>query len=152
MTATIRARAERVADAQRALRETIDCWLATASGGIPHLVPLSMAWDDATDEIVLCTDPASVTVRNVEAGGRQVRLGVGPTDDVVMLVGDVRVTSTVADDDATAELFATRTGWDPRPVDGHYVLLRFRPDRAQAWRHAGELRGRTVMRDGKWLS
>ena len=149
--ATARPRAERVADAQQALRDVVDCWLATASDGEPHLVPLSMVWDEATGEIVLCTDPASVTVRNVEAGGARVRLGVGPTDDVLMLVGHIRVASTVADDQATAELFAGRTGWDPRADSRDYVFLRFRPDRAQSWRHAGELQGRTIMREGEWL-
>jgi hypothetical protein len=51
----------------------------------------------------------------------------------------------------TGDAFATRTGFDPRELDEPYQYFLIRPRRIQAWREANELRGRDLMRDGRWL-
>lgn len=148
---TIRSRQERITDARRQLEEVHDVWVATAQGNEPYLVPFSLHWDAATTEVVVSTLAASPTVRNIEAGGRRIRVSLPSTADVLIFDGEARVTGPVEDDDATNEAFVQRCGWDPRSSPGAYVFIRFRPDRAQAWSHEGEIKGRTIMREGRWL-
>ncbi len=66
---------------------TADIWVATAAvdaGGhaSSYLVPLSLAWID--ERVVLATEAGSVTAGNITSQGG-VRLGLGPTRDVVMI-------------------------------------------------------------------
>lgn len=147
----VRSRAERIADTQRKLEEEHDVWLATAQGDEPYLVPFSLLWDAASTEVVLSTVADSPTVRNIEAGGRRVRLSTASTEDVLIMDGEARVTGPVGDDAATGQAFAERCGWDPRTSPGGYVFIRIRLDRAQAWRGESEIKGRTIMREGRWL-
>jgi hypothetical protein len=141
----------RKADTLAKLHEpAVDVWVASAADGVAHLVPLSLAWLD--ERVVLALDEASVTARNVAAAGA-VRLGLGPTRDVVMI--DAALERTVPVADAPAGLgdgYAAQADWDPRTDAGEgYVYLVLRPVRIQAWREANELSGRTLMRDGTWL-
>lgn len=145
-----RDRATRRADALRMLATPgIDGWVATASaGGVAHLVPLSLAW--VGERVVVALEASSVTGRNLTESGRA-RLGVGPTRDVVMIDA---VRERVADVDADADLaeaYAGQTDWDPRGLAG-YVFVVLKPQRVQAWRESNELAGRTLMRDGRWVS
>jgi hypothetical protein len=114
-------------------------------------VPLSLAWID--DRAVVAVEDTSRTARNIVGGG-SARLAVGPTRDVVML--DVRLEAVlpVLTDPArrTADHYAAQADWDPRTVGGSYVYLVLRPHRVQAWREADEMPGRTLMRDGNWLT
>lgn len=140
---------ERVADTRQLLATEHDAWVATASAdGEAHLVPLSFWWDDGT--LVMSTPGTSVTARNLAASGA-VRLAVGPTRDVVMIVGAATVAS-VADDPDAADEFVQRFGWDPRDEGEDWVFVRVTPDRIQAWRESDEIPGRTIMRDGEWLA
>ena len=50
----------------------------------------------------------------------------------------------------TGDAFAAKTGGDPYEFDEPYQYFPIRPRRAQAWREADELRGRTLMREGHW--
>jgi hypothetical protein len=140
----------RKADALTRLQATeADVWVATASAGREHLVPLSYAWDG--QHIILATEPQFVTARNIEATGHA-RLGFGPTRDV--LIVDVTEAGRIDASDAPedlAELYARQSGWDPRLESSPYVYLLLRPVRIQAWREANELAGKTIMRDGEWL-
>jgi hypothetical protein len=52
----------------------------------------------------------------------------------------------------TIDAYAAQSDWDPRTAGATYVFLVLRPDRIQAWREVDEVPGRTVMRDGTWLS
>lgn len=130
----------------------IDVWVATASGGVPHLVPVSLAWVD--ERVVIAVAASSVTARNLGATGTA-RLGLGPTRDVVML--DVVLERSVpcdqpdgADENpGLGESYAAQADWDPRGSSG-YVFLVLRPERVQAWREVDEMTGRTLMRDGTW--
>jgi hypothetical protein len=128
--------------------QAIDVWVATASAaGVPHLVPVSLAWVD--ERVVIAVEGSSVTARNLTASG-QARLGVGPTRDVVMIEADLEKAVDVAADDVLSAAYVAQADWDPRRSPG-YVFFVLRPVRMQAWREANEIAGRTLMRDGAWL-
>ena len=91
------------------------------------------------------------TGRNLQAGST-VRLGIGPTRDVVLIEGTVRVFATGEISQEVADAFAVKTGFDPREETGTYLYFRVTPQRLQAWREANELVGRDLMRDGRWLT
>lgn len=136
---------QRVRDTRAKLAREVDLWVATAGSGGGYLVPLSYLWDGAA--FLVSTPRTSVTSRNLLADGR-VRCGFGPTRDVVIVDG---VAEPVEPDPETGDAFAARTGFDPRKEGEPYQYFRIRPERIQAWREANELRGRDLMRDGRWL-
>ena len=148
---TIRSRQQRIADSLRRLEGDVDLWVATADGesGTPYLVPLSFLWDSTT--LLIATPTASPTGRNLLATST-VRLGLGPTRDVVLIEGTVQ--QTLAATEITDEIgyaFAVKTGFDPRELTTPYTHFRITPQRIQAWREADELEGRDLLRDGQWL-
>ncbi len=135
----------RLRDTLHRLRTDVDGWVATASpDGVACMVPLSFRWDGAT--FLLGTPASSPTARNVVAGSR-VRIGIGATRDVVLVEG---TGTRVEPDDDDAQAFADQAGFDPRLSAG-YAFLRITPHLVQAWREADELRGRDLMKDGRWL-
>jgi hypothetical protein len=126
----------------------IDVWVATASAaGVPHLVPVSLAWVDG--RVVIAVAGTSVTARNLAASG-EARLAVGPTRDVVMIDAVLERTVDVGADAALGAAYVAQADWDPRSSTG-YVFLVLRPVRVQAWREVNEIPGRTLMRGGRWL-
>ncbi|WP_405780035.1 pyridoxamine 5'-phosphate oxidase family protein [Streptomyces sp. NBC_01378] len=127
-----------------------DVWVATADGenATPYLVPLSFLWDGAT--LLLATPAASSTGRNLRATGR-VRLGVGPTRDVVMIEGTAQTLTAAELPQSVGDAFAEKTGFDPRTLTSEYLYFRVTPRRVQAWREANELAGRDLMREGEWV-
>lgn len=138
---------ERLRDTRAKLENDVDVWIATSgsTGGGAHLVPLSYLWDGTA--FLISTPRTSVTARNLLAVGR-VRLGLGPTRDVVIVDGTAEPVNPVSE---TGDAFANRTGFDPRRLAEPYQYFRIRPRRIQAWREENELRGRDLMRDGRWL-
>jgi hypothetical protein len=129
-----------------------DAWVATAStGGVAHLVPLSIGWSDGC--LVLVTESRSVTVRNLGAS-RQARVALGGTRDVVLIVADMTADHAIADaPPRLLRAFASQSGWDPgagSDADA-YRLLELQPVRIQAWREGNEIAGRTLMSDGEWV-
>lgn len=141
---------QRKQDTLRRLEDDEDAWVATAGedGGAPYLVPLSFVWDGAT--LLFATPATSPTGRNLVSTG-VVRLGIGPTRDVVMIEGTVVMLTPAELSEEDAEIFASKTGFDPRQLSTPYRYFRVLPQRVQAWREAGELKGRELMRDGEWL-
>ena len=141
---------QRTRDALHRLEHDVDAWVATSGGGdgAAYLVPLSFLWDGAT--LLLATPASSPTGRNLQATGR-VRLGLGPTRDVVLLDGTVETLTPAELAPGVGDAFATKTGFDPRELTTTYLYFRVRPRRVQAWREANELEGRELMRDGRWL-
>jgi hypothetical protein len=143
-----RSRSRRRRDTEQRLAHDVDVWVATASAdGVPHLVPLSFDWDGSA--VLLSTPAGSPTARNLTASGT-VRLALGPTRDVTVIVGDVEVVDAVPRE--VGDRFAARTGFDPRGESTPYGWFRVVPRRIQAWREADELTGRELMRDGRWLA
>ena len=139
---------ERLRDTRAKLETDIDLWVATAGSGGVHLVPLSYLWDGST--FLISTPRASATGRSLLANGR-VRLGLGPTRDVVIVDGIAEPVDVTDLGSAAGDAFAARTGFDPRELDEPYQYFLIRPQRIQAWREANELPGRDLMRDGRWL-
>lgn len=140
---------QRLRDTRARLENDVDLWVATAGspGGV-HLIPLSFLWDGTA--FLISTPRASVTGRNLVADGR-VRLSLGPTRDVVIVDG-IAAPVEVADlGPQKGDAFATKTGFDPSALDEPYQYFLIRPQRVQAWREANELKGRVLMRDGRWL-
>ncbi|MFI9815580.1 pyridoxamine 5'-phosphate oxidase family protein [Saccharothrix variisporea] len=142
-----RALQERLRDTRARLDGDVDLWVATSHprDGV-HLIPLSFLWDGTA--FLISTPYASVTARNLRADGR-VRLSLGPTRDVVVVEGAAEPVEDL--DVGVGDAFAERTGFDPRKEDDRYQYFRIVPRRIQAWREANELRGRDLMRDGRWL-
>ncbi|HKA49982.1 MAG TPA: pyridoxamine 5'-phosphate oxidase family protein [Candidatus Dormibacteraeota bacterium] len=141
---------QRKQDALSRLEHDIDAWVATSDGGngTPYLVPLSFLWDGHT--LLLATPSSSPTSRNLQATGK-VRLGIGPTRDVVLIEGTVEVLPAREIADEVGNAFAAKTGFDPRHLAGPYLYFRVQPQRLQTWREANELEDRELMRDGRWI-
>ncbi|MFE1313216.1 pyridoxamine 5'-phosphate oxidase family protein [Streptomyces sp. NPDC058755] len=141
---------QRKKDTLHRLEHDEDAWVATAGedGGAPYLVPLSFVWDGAT--LLIATPAASPTGRNLQATGKA-RIGIGPTRDVVMIEGVVRAVTPEDLPEEDAEIFAGKTGFDPRQLSTPYLYFNVLPQRVQAWREENELQGRELMRDGVWL-
>jgi hypothetical protein len=144
-----RSRAERRRDTEHRFAHDVDAWVASASAdGAPYLVPLSFDWDG--EALVVATPADSPTGRNL-AATRAIRLGLGQTRDVIMIEGEVEVLEIGALPQERGDLFAARTGFDPRALATPYRWFRIVPRRIQAWREVNELPGRDLMRDGRWL-
>lgn len=91
----------------------------------------------------------SPTGRNLVVEPR-VRVAFGPTRDVVLLDGTAELHGIAALPPEVLEAYLARHGSDPRTWADAAVA--FTPARAQAWREENELRGRTIMREGRWLT
>jgi hypothetical protein len=150
VTAPPRSLDQRKRDTLDRLERDVDAWIATADpgSGTPYLVPLSFLWDGST--LLVATPASSPTGRNLKATGK-VRLGIGPTRDLVLI--EAGVCPVAAEDlpPGAGDAFAAKTGFDPRTLTG-YLYFRVRPLRIQAWREVDELDGRELMRDGSWLA
>jgi nitroimidazol reductase NimA-like FMN-containing flavoprotein (pyridoxamine 5'-phosphate oxidase superfamily) len=126
----------------------VDAWVGTAGEGIPYLVPLSFFWDEST--LLVATLAASPVARNLRATGK-VRVGIGPTRNVVLIEGTVQALPATEIPAEVADAFAAKTGLEPRELRTAYLYFRIFPIRVQAWRVANEIEGRELMRDGEWL-
>ena len=151
MTAPPRDRATRLADTRRRLERDIDLWLATApaGGGAPGLVPLSFHWDGAT--LLVATPSTSRAGTNLRDTGRA-RAALGGLRDVVIVDAHAEERAMDAVPAARWERYAAHAGWDPRAEGPPYAAYLLTPVQVQAWRESNELPGRTLMRDGSWLS
>ncbi|MFF8018794.1 pyridoxamine 5'-phosphate oxidase family protein [Streptomyces sp. NPDC007929] len=149
-SAPVRSAEQRKKDTLHRLEHDVDAWVATADGasGTPYLVPLSFLWNGSY--LLFATPASSPTGRNLAASGRA-RVGIGPTRDVVLVEGTVETVQPGELTEQDAELFAAKTGFDPRRLATPYLYFRIVPRRVQAWREADELEGRELMSDGRWL-
>ncbi|MEU5882806.1 pyridoxamine 5'-phosphate oxidase family protein [Spirillospora sp. NPDC047279] len=141
---------QRRQDALARLEQDVDAWVATADEktGTPYMIPLSFLWDGTT--LLVATPAASPTARNLQATGK-VRLGIGPTRDVVLIEGTAEAVPDAEIPAATGDAFAVKTGFDPRAETNEYLYFHIRPRRLQAWREANEIADRDLMRAGAWL-
>jgi pyridoxamine 5'-phosphate oxidase-like protein len=149
MTPPPRSRQQRRQDTLERLERDVDAWVATAdaAGGAPYLVPLSFLWDGGS--LLIATPSSSPTGQNLQSTGK-VRVGIGPTRDLVLIEGTVGEILAAAEiPDEVGDAFAAKTGFDPRQLTG-YSYFRLHPQRLQAWREANELKDRELMRGGQW--
>src|SRR6188474_2731931 len=138
MAQSVRTPAERKRDTLRRLDLDVDAWIATAdsASGAPYLVPLSFLWDGMT--LLISTPTASPTSRNLLTSNR-VRLGIGPTRDLVLIEGSAQPVPAGEITDELGDAYAAKTGFDPRELVTPYTWFRIQPERIQAWREANEL-------------
>lgn len=150
MTPPARTPEQRKQDALIRLEQDVDAWVATADpeSGTPYLVPLSFLWDGVT--LLMATPSSSPTSRNLQATGK-VRLGIGPTRDLVLVEGTVLALEAAELKDEVGDAFAAKTGFDPRQLTSSYLYFRIHPQRIQAWREANEIEGRELMSGGHWV-
>ncbi|MFF4229183.1 pyridoxamine 5'-phosphate oxidase family protein [Streptomyces sp. NPDC001820] len=150
MTPPARTPEQRKQDALIRLEQDVDAWVATADpeSGTPYLVPLSFLWDGVT--LLVATPSSSPTSRNLQATGK-VRLGIGPTRDLVLVEGTVLALEAAELKDEVGDAFAAKTGFDPRQLTSAYLYFRIHPQRIQAWREANEIQGRELMSSGHWI-
>ena len=140
---------QRKTDVLHKFATEVDGWVASADGsGEAYLIPLSYYWNGAC--LTLATPVASRTARNLRRAG-VARVGLGPTRDVIIVEGPVRVIAVDQIDPALGDAHAAHTGFDPRTLGEPYLYFQVTPRTIQAWREADELAGQTVMRDGRWL-
>ncbi|MGW6196456.1 pyridoxamine 5'-phosphate oxidase family protein [Kribbella sp. NPDC055110] len=145
MTAEARPLEVRKQDTLNRLEKDVDAWVSTASlDGTPYLTPLSFLWSDGT--LLLSTARTNPTARNLLANP-VVQLTLGEVRDVIHVTGTV---SLVEASEAEGEAFATKAGFDPRPLP-NYPFFRVTPTKIQAWREVNELNDRVLMDNGTWL-
>lgn len=150
MTQAARTFAQRKADTLHRLEQDVDTWVATADPetALPRLVPLSFWWDGTA--LVISTPIASPTGRNLSVGGT-VRLGIGPTRDLILIDGTATAIAATEISAPEGDAFAAKAEFDPREEPEPYAYFRIVPRRIQAWRESNELAGRVLMRDGRWV-
>jgi hypothetical protein len=108
--------------------------------------------DHLTAGIRRGSSPAQARTRGNVTGQGGVRLGLGPTRDVVMIDSELEHAYSLEEVPAgLARGYAAQAGWDPRESGESMRFLVLRPLRIQAWREADELPGRTLMRGGAWI-
>lgn len=140
---------QRTAATLRRLDSDPNVWVATASrDGVPHLVPLSLAWDG--ERIVLVTPTTTPTARNIRATGKA-RASLDDADDVVVIQARAQAMELHAASPDLLELFAARAGWNPNPDEGTWSMLLLEPMMIHAWNGVHEIDGRTIMRGGDWI-
>lgn len=114
---------QRKLDTLDRLEHDVDAWVATADSGsrTPYLVPLSCLWDGTT--LLIATPASSTTSRNLQSTGR-VRLGIGPTRDLVLIEGTVQLLVAAEISDEVGYAFAAKTGAPATliPAQAHYSL------------------------------
>ncbi|MFF4655904.1 pyridoxamine 5'-phosphate oxidase family protein [Streptomyces sp. NPDC001381] len=137
-------------DTLHRLEHDVDVWVATAGGDgeVPLLAPLSFVWDGAV--LLTATATTTPTGRGLRDHG-VARLAVGPADDVVMIEGAAVAVPPADLPEEDAEIFAGKTGFDPRELAAPHLYFRIHPQRIQAWRARDEAEAIDVMRDGEWL-
>ena len=135
-------------DTLETLRRGGNAWVASANpDGTAHLVLLSYSWDGA--RLTVATTPHSKTGQNL-ARARWARLALESAAEVVTVEGPLEVLAIEAGD-GLAAAHAAAIGFDFRRAAATYVLFRLTPARIQAMRGPAEARGKTIMRDGRWV-
>ncbi len=147
---TNRSASARISATLTRLSAESNVWIATASpAGIPHLVPLSLAWHDNT--ILVATPSDTPTVRNVLATGRA-RASLDSATDVAIIAAAARAVDFGDVPDATKVAYVPRVGWNPEDEQGAWSLIALAPRLIHAWNGVAEIKGRTIMRRGAWVT
>ncbi len=145
----LRSTAQRKADVLAMLEQHGHAWLATAEGSVPHVIVTQAVWDG--ESIVVTTRETSRTGRNLDES-QAGRLAFGNAEDAILV--DVELTKSLpaADAGATGATFEKAAGWNPAEEGADWRYFVLHPTRIQAYRGYGEIDGRDVMRNGRWLA
>jgi hypothetical protein len=146
--AELRTTAQRKADVLATLAGHPHAWLATAAGSVPHVIVTQAAWDGAS--IIVATRHASRTARNL-VDSKTGRLAFGDADDAILVDVELVQSQAAADGGQAGATFERAAGWNPAEQGTDWWLFELRPTRIQAYRGYGEIEGRDVMKDGRWL-
>ncbi|MEU0744331.1 pyridoxamine 5'-phosphate oxidase family protein [Streptomyces sp. NPDC006134] len=132
------------------LEHEADAWVTTADGTseMPYLAPLPFLWNGSC--LLFAAPAASPDGRGLASAGG-VRVGIGRSRDAVLLDGTVDVVEPTDLSEQDAELFAAKTGFDPRRLGTPCRYFRVRPQRVLVRHGTGEPDSRELMRDGRWL-
>ena len=79
----------------------------------------------------------------------KLRLGIGPTRDLVLGEGTAQALVATEIPDEVGDALAAKTGFDTRRLTTTYLYLHIHPRRLQVWREADELEDRELMRGGR---
>ena len=143
-----RSAAQRRADTLESLRRGGNAWVASANAdGTAHLVLLSYSWDG--ERLTVATPARTKTGRNL-ARSRWARLALERNGEAITVEGPLDVLA-IAADSPLAAAHAAAIGFDFRRASATYAFFRLTPTRIQAMRGPEEARGKTIMRDGRWL-
>ena len=96
----------------------------------------------------MTTPSSSPTGRNLRTSGK-LRLGIGPTRDLVLGEGTAQALVATEIPDEVGDALAATTGFDTRRLTTTYLYLRIHPRWPQAWCEADELEDRELMRGGR---
>ncbi len=145
---TLRTASQRRRDALDALRRGDDVWVASPNGDrTAHLIALSYLWHGT--RLTMATPLASKTARNLMRAG-WARVALASTRDVVIVEG--AITTTAIDANGTLRrAHAEATGFDAGAEPEEYAFLQLAVSRMEAWRDVEELKGRAIMRHGRWV-
>jgi hypothetical protein len=145
----LRNTARRKADVLATLEGQAHAWLATASGSLPHVIVTQAVWDG--ESIVVTTRQRSRTARNL-VESKVGRLAFGDADDAILVDVELVNSLAAADGAQVNATFERAAGWNPAAQGTDWWLFVLRPTRIQAYRGYGEIEGRDVMKDGRWLA
>jgi hypothetical protein len=123
-------------------------WLATAAGSVPHVIVTQAVWDG--ESIVVATREPSRTARNL-VESKIGRLAFGDADEAILVDVELVKSQAAADGGQIGATFERGAGWNPAEQGADWWLFELRPTRIQAYRGYGEIEGRDVMKDGRWL-
>ncbi|MEP7200097.1 MAG: pyridoxamine 5'-phosphate oxidase family protein [Chloroflexota bacterium] len=106
-------------------------WLATVRpNGAPHLIPI---WFVAHDErIYICTDPASVKIRNLRQNDRTA-LALEDGSSPVILEGTARIITNADTPTDVVTLFKTKYDWDILADAQYSVVVVVAPTKQLGW-------------------
>jgi nitroimidazol reductase NimA-like FMN-containing flavoprotein (pyridoxamine 5'-phosphate oxidase superfamily) len=138
---------QRIVDTRNRLGLDVDAWVATSGPDRPWLIPLSFLWYH--DRLLFATGANSPTVENIARVPR-VRVALDGVRDVVIIDGRAALASSTTLSSHEIQAYVNKHGSDPRTWADTVIGLT--PLRIQAWREENEIAGRTIMRDGAWVS
>ena len=96
----------------------------------------------------MTTPCSSPTGRNLRTSGK-LRLGIGPTRDLVLGEGTAQALAATEIPDEVGDALAVKTGLDTCRLTTTYPYLRIHPRRLQAWCEVDEPEDRELMRGGR---
>ena len=138
---------QRIADTRERLEHDVDAWIATASPDRPWLIPLSLLWHG--DRLLFATNANSATAVNIGLM-RRVRVALDGVRDVVVIDGDADLAPSTTLSSAELDAYTAKHNSDPRTWAD--AVIHVVPLRIQVWREENEIAGRTIMRNGVWVS